>query len=1285
MKKLSLALTLFGAWLLAFSLQAQTDPDSAYRFVGGSYSLTSWSSANGAGTNPPAGRFQLLQKTATAASGDATITTPATADFNCTFGSTSGSRIQGQNANGFSFTQTSSTTTSCGQGTNVGIGQLVLSINTAGRSSINVKWTGRMFSNFTYGAGSPAQTIDRHIRLQARVGNSGAWNNILNGDGDTITFRSVIRTPSLAYRANGSSQAFDDTLPAMYNNQQLVQLRWVYYAPAGVGGTNQRPTIGVDDIEITPLSNLAPVLSGISPNTAPEAGSGFTLTATGSDFSPSSVIRWNGSPLATTFVSGTTLTATVPASLIATAGTPTVTVFTPTPGGGTSAGQTFTVVSSSAPAVTPSVTSLTFSGLTSATQVSASLSYTLNAANLTGDVDVTAPANFQISRSASSGFSNSLVISSADAQAGTTIFVRFAPGAAGSLSGNITHVSPGAATANVSVSGNASATYYLQSTTNPHLTSNWTLNADGTGPNPANFTTANQTFVIDNSVTFSTDLTVSGTGSSLIVDSTGTPVTVELEAGADVVGPFVLEGGNTLRLNEGVRPSGLTCAVTSTVHYRGVDPNTLTPRTFAVPSGTYGNLFLEDGNLTLAAGNTFATNFTVEGITNFNGSGSPFSTLNVAGDFSMIDGASFVPNPAGDGNRLTLQFTRAGLHTLTADDESTPIRVFRLATTVACSVVVVAGDAPSKTALIVGNNAGGGVTLLTGSVLNMNGNSLQFVGNSQQISGGSNNGDINLTNSDLIVNTNNALATIGLRLAQAPTTINSLVINRTGAGKNVSFNAPIWVKDFIRLSNGTLQAGVANVVLLSTATSQAYIDTVAAAGNIAGTITVQRYITPTYGPGVTTGVTSLVGSPVNVNLSSFENAGTNPFNGFPGVAGVANQTRSSVYVYNPTNGWVKPSAITEPMTPGKGASIFFRKNFLNISRHVILTGAVTIANPSYTIPVTHCASGCTNGMSFNLVANPLPAAINWLAPGGWSKTGIDNRFYIYRNDIVNYGVYDADINDSTNNISRFIALGQAFFVATNSATPDFRITEKAKITSFRSLARQGVQEKFRIALAKNGVVGDEAVVRLDVNSTRAYDAIGDAPEMEGGWLNVSTEPISGSFMAINSMNVTQAYETLRMRVTTTETGTHTLTFTGLSSLMSVQDVYLLDRFTNTRTRLMDGTTYSFSVSNNPASQGNTRFELEFGALTTSLSSAINQARLSVYPNPSNGQELFVELNNARSSQAQVLVYDAVGKLAFSTNITTASEQVIRPDLSAGVYTLTVVDGDTRYTERLVIQ
>jgi hypothetical protein len=92
-----------------------------------------------------------------------------------------------------------------------------------------------------------------------------------------------------------------------------------------------------------PSGNPVPSLTSISPTSAPVGSAEFTLTATGSKFISSSVVRWNGSNRTTTFVSATQLTATIPASDLATAAAAQVTVFNPSPGGGTSTARTFNV------------------------------------------------------------------------------------------------------------------------------------------------------------------------------------------------------------------------------------------------------------------------------------------------------------------------------------------------------------------------------------------------------------------------------------------------------------------------------------------------------------------------------------------------------------------------------------------------------------------------------------------------------------------------------------------------------------------------------------------------------------------------------------------------------------------------------------------------------------------------------------------------------------------------------------------------------------------------------
>ena len=91
------------------------------------------------------------------------------------------------------------------------------------------------------------------------------------------------------------------------------------------------------------INNPAPTLTSLGQNSATAGAPGFTLTLTGGGFVAGSTVQFDGVPQATAFVSGTTLTAAVPAAQLAAAGTFNVTVFNAAPGGGMSAPLQFTV------------------------------------------------------------------------------------------------------------------------------------------------------------------------------------------------------------------------------------------------------------------------------------------------------------------------------------------------------------------------------------------------------------------------------------------------------------------------------------------------------------------------------------------------------------------------------------------------------------------------------------------------------------------------------------------------------------------------------------------------------------------------------------------------------------------------------------------------------------------------------------------------------------------------------------------------------------------------------
>ncbi len=135
---------------------------------------------------------------------------------------------------------------------------------------------------------------------------------------------------------------YDDT-----GNTVYIHDTWDYLTHNMTWGTSYSgmQLLSVSIVNLTPLgsNNPVPTTTSLNPTSATAGGIAYTLTVNGTNFVNGSTVRWNGTDRTTTYVNSTQLTASILAADIATAGTASVTVFTGTPGGGTSNAQTFTI------------------------------------------------------------------------------------------------------------------------------------------------------------------------------------------------------------------------------------------------------------------------------------------------------------------------------------------------------------------------------------------------------------------------------------------------------------------------------------------------------------------------------------------------------------------------------------------------------------------------------------------------------------------------------------------------------------------------------------------------------------------------------------------------------------------------------------------------------------------------------------------------------------------------------------------------------------------------------
>ena len=210
-------------------------------------------------------------------------------------------------------------------------------------------WVNRL--SFTYGQvfgvvaddcdGTAATTADRTVIAGVAVALKQGATTV------ATTTTNALGQYSFGYLESGTYDVVV-TPPASGTNLDAV---------AGTGATTQT-RVSASDVQIVMTnaqqssannfvvasSKPLAATTSIAPSTRSAGDPQFTLTVDGSDFGECSVVRLDDSDRLTTFVSPSQLTATITLTDQAAGGTRTITVFTPTPGGGTSNGQTLTIL-----------------------------------------------------------------------------------------------------------------------------------------------------------------------------------------------------------------------------------------------------------------------------------------------------------------------------------------------------------------------------------------------------------------------------------------------------------------------------------------------------------------------------------------------------------------------------------------------------------------------------------------------------------------------------------------------------------------------------------------------------------------------------------------------------------------------------------------------------------------------------------------------------------------------------------------------------------------------------
>lgn len=914
-------------------------------------------------------------------------------------------------------------------------------------------------------------------------------------------------------------------------------------------------------------------------------------------------------------------------------------------------------------------------------------SFTISGDNLTGNVSITPPINYEISLQSGAGFIDNTSSLNLSVSGGNivsepvTIFVRQNASSIGAFSGNIINASTGATDVNVAVSGLRTGTLYSKSTGDLSDLNTWGTGTDGSGTAPSNFSAAGVIYEIRNRSTasISNPWTVSGTGSKVVVGDGTNMINFTIPSTAAFSGLIDVSNNAELTVENSSLPTFNSLATNSTVEFKDISLN--------IPLNlSYGNLKLTgtgtksfQGNTTTILGNLTLSNTQLNGL-----SANPFSTIDLKGDLTYVGTVT----PPADANSITLRTTGAAGGTQTITGAGNTVRWFRITATTANTILLSTTGGSSD--LLLGNATSGGIILIASSALNMNGNDLTFFpGGTTAFSLSTGTISVSPT-TDFTLNKTNSGSLGTINFTPGSNTMGSLTLNHAGSTTNtLTIGNDVVLQGDLTISAGQLIVGVSDKFTLNgtltnngTLTLESGATLLQGASSTlagSGTYNVKQTITGGNNGSSPNGRFWYLGSPVSGGLSSILDA-----------AG-ANIVK---YWDEQSAAWIEITDNTSALTVGRGH--YLRSN--TPGNHDLTFTGGSLNNGAYTFNVT--ANGSSfNG--FNLVSNPYASYLKW---DDVTKTNVGSTIWYRTSNGANnmvFDTYNSNGNVGTSNngngtVSQFIPPMQAFWVKVEGSTTGSiamdNLDRSHHISGMQGMHSMDSKLMFANLSLEKDSLRDQAIVYCSYETTDAQDAFDSEKMIQAGSPQLYSK-IGDKKMVINAKNFMQRNEATPLYMNIHNTGTHTIKLGEFNSTFG--SIWLEDKTTQQFQNLLINDTYTFESQ---AGQDIARFVLHFGYPNQIYGSTeatdqpnnnpdevINWADVSVGTSGSKVIELTANLNETEALQTKTMaIFDMTGRQVLTQSFESGNTQVYIPNAN-GVYLVQVQIGNTQKVFKVLIQ
>jgi hypothetical protein len=515
------------------------------------------------------------------------------------------------------------------------------------------------------------------------------------------------------------------------------------------------------------------------------------------------------------------------------------------------------------------------------------------------------------------------------------------------------------------------------------------------------------------------------------------------------------------------------------------------------------------------------------------------------------------------------------------------------------------------------------------------------------------------------------------------TDFGNVEINNTSGVNNVANNR---IRGTLFLTAGTLTASSNDFLFVSDASGTARIDQVASGG---GTLSGTRFICQRFigvsAPSTTTPYWSYFSSPVTGStVLDWDNEMY--MSGVGGADGNAccpifrSVRRYSASVY--TN----VTSTGTALGTGQGFMVWTADNMTTFSGLLFDTrGVPVIGDQNISVPA-----------GFTIIGNPFMSQVDWAS---FTRTNVNNFFYIIDESISNYATWDGSTNTGTAKLAGsggVINSSQGFMVQATSAG-SVGIAEAAKTTGTAVFVRQAADNAMlRLQLKrKDGQpIGAENLITFGDGYTSAQDA-GDIPALVSPNENapyMRTVAENGADLFFDNRNYYNETHSIPVVITPGMAGNFELKFGNINQFSAYSCVVLEDLKTGEMIDVRKQESITLTAENGV---DELRFMLHFdrgdeSATGVSYCRQVISAPEATVANTipvnaiSTPDGMLLTFGYEETTPVVVTIYNTLGQELLREQLNVSSEQVKLPleHTSHGIYILRIQQGEIEVSQKI---